>query len=290
MRAKAGKSANSLAVLAVALFLLVLSPGPARAAALPVPTSEPPGLTDGYRLMYDLDFDRAHQAFGDWKTANPDNPLGPVSNAAAYLFSEFERLRVLDIELFTNDERFRRRTRLTPDPAVKAKLDRELQKTDQLVNQVLARSPNDPDAMLAEILANGLRGDYAAMIEKRNMAGLKYMKASRAMAQRLLRVAPTYYDAYLAIGAENYLLGLKPMPVRWILRLGGAQTDKDMGVDRLRITAAKGRYLAPYARLLLAVAALRDDDRATAAKLLGQLAEEFPDNRLIKEELARIRD
>jgi hypothetical protein len=58
---------------------------------------------------------------------------------------------------------------------------------------------------------------------------------------------------------------------------------------RLRITAEKGRYLKPYARLLLAVAALRDKDRVRARELMAGLASEFPHNRLYAEELARLR-
>ena len=66
-------------------------------------------LDSGYRSMYDLDFASAHQKFAAWKSANPDDPMGPVSNAAAYLFSELERLRVLDSELFVDDDKFRLR-------------------------------------------------------------------------------------------------------------------------------------------------------------------------------------
>ena len=43
------------------------------------------------------------------------------------------------------------------------------------------------------------------------------------------------------------MLSLKPAPVRWLLRLGGAQTDKMEGIQKLQLTAEKGRYLRPYA-------------------------------------------
>ena len=76
--------------------------------------------------------------------------------------------------------------------------------------------------------------------------------------------------------------------MRWVLRLAGSQTDKDAGIQRLRITADKGHYLAPFARLLLAVAALRDKDRQTARVLLAGLAKEFPNNQLYVTELARL--
>jgi hypothetical protein len=114
------------------------------------------------------------------------------------------------------------------------------------------------------------------------------MKTSRSLAERLLAADPSCYDAYLAVGVENYLLSLNAAPVRWILRLGGAQTDREEGLQKLRLTASKGHYLAPYARLLLAVAALRDKDRDTARELLAGLSREFPGNDLYRKELARI--
>jgi hypothetical protein len=133
-----------------------------------------------------------------------------------------------------------------------------------------------------------LRGDYAALIEKRNLASLSYMKTSRTIAQKLLTIDPTCYDAYLAVGAENYLLGINSAPVRWMLRMTGAETDKTEGLQRLQLAADKGHYLAPFARLLLAVAALRDKDKQTARNLLAGLAKEFPSNQLYVAELARI--
>ena len=138
------------------------------------------------------------------------------------------------------------------------------------------------------MIGSGLRGDYAALIEKKNHVGLNHMKNSRALAEKLLLVDTTCYDAYLAVGVENYLLSLNAAPVRWFLRLGGAQTDKTEGMEKLRLTAKKGHYFAPYARLLLAVAALRDKDPNTARDLLEGLSREFPQNGLYKKELARI--
>lgn len=238
--------------------------------------------------MYNLDFAAAHTTFLSYQQSHPADPMGHVSNAAAYLFSEFDRLHILEADLFTDDKKFDGRKKLTPDPAVKAELDRELARSDELASKMLTQNPNDKNALFSQILANGLRGDYAALIEKRNLASLSYMKTSRAIAQKLLALDPTCYDAYLAVGVENYLLGSNPAPVRWILRMTGSETDKQEGIQRLRFTADKGRYLAPFARLLLAVAALRDKDQQAARTLLAGLAKEFPGNQLYITELARI--
>ena len=247
-----------------------------------------PEIASGYRQMYNLDFATAHQTFQTDEQQHPEDPLAHVSNAAAYLFAEFHRMHVLEMDLFADNSSFERRKKIAPDPDTKAAFERELAMGDTLAIQKLSKSPQDAESMFAQILANGLRGDYAALVEKRNLASLGYIKMSRGKAQQLLTIEPRCYDAYLAVGVENYLLGINPAPMRWLLHMTGAQTDKADGIQKLHLTADKGYYLAPFARLLLAVAAVRDKDLQTARDLLSGLAHEFPQNPLYSQQLARI--
>lgn len=247
-----------------------------------------PIVESGYRQMYDLEFDQAHKTFTVWEREHPSDPLGPVSNAAAYLFAEFDRLNILHSEFFVEDSMFRRRPHVVADPAARKAFDGEENKAEQLADQILAKTPQNADALFAKILVLGLRADYQALIDRHYLDSLKVMKSSRAEAEKLLSIQPSYYDAYLAVGVENYLLSLKPAPVRWFLKLNGAETDRERGIENLRLTAEKGHYLCPYARLLLAVAALRNKDRVQARDILSKLKVEFPHNRLYAEELARL--
>ncbi|HET7747931.1 MAG TPA: hypothetical protein VFK81_01040 [Terriglobales bacterium] len=268
----------------VATLLCLFVPDQARAAGL-ISSSL---LDNGYRDMYNLQFDEAHQAFAAWEQQHPEDPLGPASDAAAYLFDEFNRLHVLEFELFTDDHRLANQQKLAADPQVRRAFEAQLAKAEELADAALQRNPGDANALFAKALRLGLSGDYTALIDKRYLAGLGYMKQGRALAQQLLAKDPSYYDAYLAIGVENYLLSLKPAPIRWLLRLDGAETDRTVGVQKLQIVAQKGHYLLPYARLLLAVAALRDNNREQARALLEGLAQEFPRNHLYAEELAQL--
>lgn len=269
-------------LVAVVITSLVLA---ASAAAAP---TVPATLDAGYRDMYNLQFQAAHQVFENWQTTNPDDPLGPVSNAAAYLFAEFDRLHVLESELFIDNSHFEGRSKPLADPQTKSAFEAQLSKADELANRRLGQDPGNADAMFAKVMAMGLRGDYAAMIEKRDLAGLNYMKSGRALAEQLLASHSNYYDAYLAVGVENYLLSQQSAAMRWVLRVTGAQTNREAGLHNLRLTAEHGHYLLPYARLLLAVAALRDHDPAQAKDLLTGLAQEFPENHLYVKELAKL--
>ncbi len=239
--------------------------------------------------MYNLEFAEAHKTFAQYARLQPTDPLGPVSDAAAYLFSEFDRLHILQSEFFVTNNDFFGAKRPDADRKVQEEFNGDLAKASELAEAILKREPADGNALLAQTLRLGLHADYVALIEKRNLAALSEIKQGRELAQKLLSSHPEYFDAYIAEGVENYLLSLKPAPVRWLLHAGGAETDKQFGLNKLKLTAERGHYLRPYAQLLLAVAALRDKDAGRARILLAELATNFPRNQLYRQELAKLR-
>jgi hypothetical protein len=236
----------------------------------------------GFQSMYNLEFDQAHQDFSTWERLHPADPLGPVSQAAGYLFAEFARLGVLESQLFTNDKVFEGRAKLAPDPKVRDAFNGAISRGEQLADATLKQNPEDTNSLFAKILALGLRSDYVALIDKQDFAALRYMKQGRILAQQLLKQKPDEYDAMLALGVENYLTGIKPAPVRWMLSLGGIDPDKEQGLRELEQTAAHGNLLKPFAKLLLAVAALRDKNNTQGCDLLHQLAIAYPRNALYR--------
>jgi hypothetical protein len=245
-------------------------------------------LDQGYRQMYNLNFTAAHQAFGQFEKTNPTDAMGPVSDAAAYLFTEFDRLGILRSNYLTRDESYFVINKPQGDPAIRQKFDAALDLGDQVAAAKLKQSPQDADAMLASTMSLGLHANYDAMIDRRHLAALSEVKESREQAQKLLSIHPDVYDAYIAQGIENYLLSQKNVALRWFLRLGGAQTSREVGLQNCEITADKGHYFKPYARLLLAIADLRDNNREGAKQKLQWLSSEYPGNHLYREELERL--
>ena len=122
-------------------------------AAAALGHAQPTLLDAGYRQMYNLQFAEAHQSFEQWQRQHPDDPMGFVSDAAAYLFSEFDRLHILQSEFFTHDQHFVTDHKLTPDPMLKLRFEAALATTRQLA----ARTPGDKNAMFASLLAGGLQ-------------------------------------------------------------------------------------------------------------------------------------
>jgi hypothetical protein len=246
------------------------------------------GLDHGFVRLYDLDFSGAQKDFESWEKLNPENPMGPVSEAAAILFSEFNRLGVLEAQFYEDDSVFGARKKYAADPEQRALFEQQLSRAEDLAKSRLSRDAHDLDALLAMTLSNGLRSDFAALIEKRNMASLHYTKEATTWAQQLLAADPTCYDAHLASGVSRYIIGSMAPPMRWILRLGGVSGDKAGGIAELQTTAAQGHLLAPFARILLAIAYVREKDLPRARELLLALQRDFPNNTLFGRELARL--
>jgi hypothetical protein len=246
-------------------------------------------LYGGWRQMYNLKFEDAHGTFGQWMQNHPADSLGPASDAAAYLFSELARLGALESELFVDDARFYERKKLLPDPQVRLHFVQQIDRADRLADLTLQTSSTDASALFVKCLTCGLRANYAGLIEKQNLTALSYTKKGRPYADKLLSVDPSAFDAYLGPGIENYLLSLKSAPVRFLLRLTGSKVDRAKGIQDLQMTSLHGYYFEPFAKLLLAVAALRDNDRERAREILVGLRDRFPENKLYSRELERLK-
>src|ERR1700693_3049554 len=165
-------------VILVALAALCLSMGLrpiASAAGAPDPSAGT-ALDRGFLGLYNLDFTGAQKDFSSWEAEHPDDPVGPVSEAAGCLFSEFNRLGVLETQFFENDASFSARAKLSPDPAVHDHFQEALDRAQRLARARLSKDAKDRDGLFAMTLASGLQADYAALIEKKNMAPLHHTK------------------------------------------------------------------------------------------------------------------
>ena len=266
------------------LTLLLLMATPAAIAQGPAPGP----LDRGYRLLYNLDFAAAQQEFEGWQKQHPEDPLGPVSEGAGLLFSEFHRLGILEAQFYADDKSFEEEKRLPADPQVRIRFFAALGRAESVAKQQVGKNPNHAGALLAMALFEGLQADYLALVEKKNFRSLGHAKKGKAWAAKLLAVDPQNYDAYLATGTYDYIIGSLSAPVRFLLRFGGHSGDKEKGRYEVMMTAEHGRFLKPFARILLAISYLRDKNTQRARALLAGLRDEFPKNPLFAREIARL--
>ena len=116
------------------------------------------------------------------------------------------------------------------------------------------------------------------------------MKKANAYAKQLLAEHPDAADAYIAPGIANYVIGSQSGGTRFALWFGGVHGDKKLGMEQVARTAENGRYLRPFAKIILALAARREKQDALAQKLFRELTEQYPQNQQFANEYAKAMD
>jgi hypothetical protein len=256
--------------------------------AQPVTVDRDAAIRQAYTRLYNFDFAGAHKIAQHQVALLPQDPMPHAVDAAAYLFGELARLRILEFDFFNDDDKLVDRRKLVPDFTIHEKFFAEVDTTERLGNARLALKADDRDALLAMCMVTGLVADYAALIERRRFGSFSLSKKSQIYAHKLLDLNPPVYDAYLTFGSAEYVVGSIPFFLRWLVHFDGVKGSKEKGTEELELVAEKGSYYGPFARVLLAVIHVREKRPAEATRLLSGLIAEFPENPLFKKELQHL--
>jgi hypothetical protein len=272
-------------------LLLLVSPGVVFARETPGVESPAfttiPELSAGFDLLYQQRFAEARKAFAGWEARNPEEPFGEVAVAASYLFEELYLQGVLTSNFFLDQKKFLHGIDGKPDSERMRHFREALAQAQKLARDRQKTSPNDGEALFALTLAAGMESDALSILEKKHLEGLKRMKEANKYAKELLAQHPDATDAYIAPGIANYIIGSQSAGTRFALWFGGIRGDKELGMEQVARTVENGRYLRPFAKIILALAARREKQDALAQRLFHELSEQYPDNELFASEYAK---
>ena len=246
-----------------------------------------PELSAGFDLLYRQRFAEAREAFASWESRNPQEPFGQVAIAAGYLFEELSRQGVLTSDFFLNEKKFLHGIEGSPDSERMSHFRDAIARACELARERQKTNPNDGEALLALTLAAGMESDAESILQKRHLAGLKSMKKANGYAKELLAQYPDATDAYVATGIANYVIGSQSGGTRFALWFGGIHGDKKLGMEQVARTVENGRYLQPFAKIILALAARREKQDTLAQRLFRELTKQYPDNEQFASEYAK---
>ena len=246
-------------------------------------------IDQAFQRLYNFDFSGAHALVDGHVAAQPEDPMGYSVRAAIDLFSELDRLGILEAEFFADDRRIADdKKKLKPDATVRARFYGAVETAQSKARSVLTGRPQDPNAFHALCMSQGVQVDYTALIEKRQLASLSLAKRSNACAQKLLKAHPELHDAWVTVGFTEYLVGSLPFFVRWFVRFEGVEGNKQRGIALVQRAAQSARFLGPFCKILLAVAYLREKNPRESQRLLAEFNRDYPDNLLVRRELAKL--
>ena len=256
---------------------------------IPTLGAEPDTIEQALQRMYDFNFPASQEILSRYIAAHPQDPLPYAFRASGYLFYELDRMSILESDFFLDDNRIaEKKKKLEPDPLIRDRFLKAVSDTETRADAALKTDPNDPQALFAMCIAQGVSTDYMAFVEKRQIASLTVAKRSNSYAQRLLKLDPKFYDAYLTAGISEYMLGSLPFFIRWFVHFENVDGSKQRGVERLELVSREGRYFRPFSKILLATIALREKRPRDAQQFLRELARDYPENPLFRKELDKL--
>jgi hypothetical protein len=250
---------------------------------------QPPAPLDrAFNRIYNFDFPGAYSILDAEQRAHPDNPLVYSVRSAAYLFSEFNRMKILEMDFFADDDKVTDKSRAKPDPAARAELFKMTDEARKHARVQLAANPQNRDAMFAMLMATAVETNYAGVVEKKYFRTYALSKEAQQYARKLIALNPPVCDAYMTLGSVEYVVSNLNFFFRLFIRFDQIEGSKQKAIEELNKVIACGRFYPSFARILLSVIYLRENQLSQALKLLQEMERDYPENPVFKNEVRRV--
>jgi hypothetical protein len=268
------------------------SSSPVVGAALP---PEALGLRrEGSAAMYNFDYATARAKFEEIRKLTPHHPAGDLYLATVIWLEFLNKSRRLQTNLYRDESSFyagaEKAKEDTEGDAVDAAVDRSFRdrmaqaKTKALA--LVARNKNDADALYFLGAYYGVMAGYEASTARKFFAAMRNGSRSVDAHEKVLKLKPDYYDAYLSVGMYDYIVGNLPFAYKAIAALAGVRGNKDRGIKRLQTIIEKDAATADDSRVMLLAIYQNEKRYEESLALLKQLSEKYPRSYLLKLETA----
>ncbi|MCG3161500.1 MAG: hypothetical protein JMDDDDMK_02683 [Acidobacteria bacterium] len=299
IRGAAPQAALILGGLILAPALSLGQPAPAaESAAASVGAALPPDVVElrreGNEALYNMDYATARAKFEEIKRRIPHHPAGDLYIATLIWLQHLSKSRRLQTSLYQNDSSFYAGADKAKDDnegdAVDPELDRAFRdrmaqaKTKALA--LVARNKNDADAQYFLGAYYGVMAGYEASTARKFRAALRNGSRSVDAHEKVLKLNPNYYDAYLSVGMYDYIVGNLPFFYKTLAAVAGVRGNKKRGIARLQTIVEKEAATADDARVMLLAIYQNEKRYDDALAMLDQLSAKYPRSYLLKLERA----
>lgn len=256
----------------------------------PLTSATLPTATDyrqsGNDHLYNLEYDQAIVDFGKLIQQNSGDANAYNDLAGAQLYKELYRLGLLESSALGRDNQFIRDARPPADLRAEAQVRDTLDRGRRAAERLLIQNPRNEVALFSLCTNYALRANYEFTLEKAWFAALRSGSKARGYCEQVLKLNPKFIDAYLVLGAYEYVTGSLPLPVKLFATIGGLHGSREKGIAYLSRVAQQGKYNRDGARVLLVVLYRREKRALEAARVLEGLLVQYPRNYLFGTELA----
>ena len=247
---------------------------------LPATAADPKLIYDqSTDALYNLDFNTAQRGYETLTHDYPNNPDYWNALASSIWLRIMYEQQKLNLESFSGSSLGTADSRDAVDSAVEKRLRETLTVAIEKADALLKKNPKDVRALYAKGISYGTLASFEATAKRSYFSAGSKAKTARDLHEQVLALDPSFDDARMSIGAYNYVVGVIPGFVRFLLLpLGIHSAGKDLGIQQLETAAEKGKNASTDARMLLIVVYSRERRYEQALNVVSELYAKYPRN------------
>ena len=260
---------------------------PARAQST-YPLNLDPTVHDGFEHFYNLDYDGAMQRFQEVLQAHPQDPMAVSYILMDTIFRELYRQDLLDTTYYAHEHFLSSGHKSDVTPAMRQQVEQLTDRAVSLADARIKANPNDKDAYFARGYARGMHAAWMTLVDHSFTGAARQGLSSRNDSEQVLKLDPTYADAKMAVGIQQFAVASLPRFVRMLVGIAGVGGNKEQGLNLLRDAAAHGTATRVESQTAMSLF-LRHDHRYQEAYAVAQsLAKQYPHDFLFRLEEANL--
>ena len=239
----------------------------------------------GFEALYNLEYAKARESFGEMERSFPTHPAGSQFLASALWIETLHKTRRLQSSLF-NSKSFYSNSEEKVDPKVIDQFRTWTRASKKLSEARLKKYPQDIEALYFLGSTEGLKASFEEAVERRHFAALRDGSDAVDHHRQIIKLDPNYRDAEITIGLYEYIVGSLPLPAKILAGITGARGSKKKGIAKVERVMQEGRMARDQARTLLIVLYTREKRYGDAAAVARELAAKYPRNYIYRLEAA----
>jgi tetratricopeptide (TPR) repeat protein len=238
--------------------------------------------------IYRLDYDEAVELITENVHRFPGHPGPPLARAAAIWLRELFVRQQFDLNNFISPSHFTRDIERQMPEADRQAFFRDVQESKRLAELYLEKHPDDKEGRYYLGAVESALAVFTFTIEHSYIKALKHGRKAYHIQKAIVEEDPEFYDAYMTVGAYEYILGNLPWYIKWIAAIAGLKGNEQRGFEYLILAAEKSPFISKEARMLLMVFYVREKEYAYGLQIAQQMHRRYPENFLFHLNQAQI--
>lgn len=235
--------------------------------------------------LYNLEYDAAQKYVESFLAENPNDLRALNLLPIVLVRQEMFRQGLLEASMYDDEGDVYKPEKVPMSPQFESAFKAALERAQKAAEARLSADPKDKEAMYWLGITYGTRGTYDFTLRRAYRDALGDGKQAVKLHKNLLELDPTFTDAKMIVGVNNYVIGSLPWYWKMLASLTGARGDRKRGLEQIRDVAENGNYARDDARVLLALLYSREGQREQTIRILLELTKLYPRSYLLQQEL-----